>query len=204
MITIQLFRRFALIVLVLAVGLFVPRATQAQGALGNDAVQSAEVVVSAASALTPWDSTPSPDAKMIYFTAAGGKSGPGVFSVAATGGAVKVLAVGAPLIMPLGIAVSSDGKTLYVADQGLLLDRPASDQLYFVDVASWAVRASVKVGRAAHGVVASEDGTRVFVTNVNDATVSVVDPIARAVVGTVTVGAKPNGISHWHGDGGMP
>jgi len=116
MITIQLFRRFALIVLVLAVGLFVPRATQAQGALGNDAVQSAEVVVSAASALTPWDSTPSPDAKMIYFTAAGGKSGPGVFSVAATGGAVKVLAVGAPLIMPLGIAVSSDGKTLYVAD----------------------------------------------------------------------------------------
>lgn len=105
---------------------------------------------------------------------------------------------------PVQVYPSPDGKTLYVADQGLLLDRPASDQLYFVDVASWAVRASVKVGRAAHGVVASEDGTRVFVTNVNDATVSVVDPIARAVVGTVTVGAKPNGISHWHGDGGMP
>lgn len=65
---------------------------------------------------TPWDATPDPQGKVFYFTA-NGPQGSGVFSVATTGSAnVKAIAVGSPFVMPLGIAVSTDGKRLYVAD----------------------------------------------------------------------------------------
>ncbi len=151
MMTIQLLRRFVLVALVLAVGLFVPGLAQAQGPLGNDAVKGAEVVVAAGSFLTPWDSTPSPDAKMIYFTATNAKGGTGVFSVAATGGDVKTLAVGAPFIMPLGIAISSDGKTLYVADP--MSAGPSGNVIYTLPVEGGTPKAlDVTRGTMPHGL----------------------------------------------------
>lgn len=93
---------------------------------------------------------------------------------------------------------------LYVCDQGLLLDRPASNKLFEIDAESATVTATIEVGRGAHGVVASDDGLTAFVTNVADNTVSVVDTTARRAVATIAVGEAPNGISHWHVSGGMP
>jgi YVTN family beta-propeller protein len=99
---------------------------------------------------------------------------------------------------------SPDGTRLYVADQGVLLDRPASNKLYVIDVEAAAVTDSVDVGQGAHGVVVEAGGARAFVTNLVDGTVSVVDTGSLTVTDTIEVGAAPNGISCWHGDAGMP
>jgi DNA-binding beta-propeller fold protein YncE len=64
----------------------------------------------------PWDAVPSPDGSVIYYTAASADGLPGVFSVSATGGEPSVLASQPSLVMPLGLAVSTDGQTLYVSD----------------------------------------------------------------------------------------
>src|SRR5262249_38195087 len=49
---------------------------------------------------------------------ANGTSGPGVYKVASSGGAVTTVASGAPLSAPWGLSISTDGQTLYVADLG--------------------------------------------------------------------------------------
>ena len=102
------------------------------------------------------------------------------------------------------IKSSPDGATMYVCDQGLLLDRPASNRLYEIDVASATIAATITVGMGAHGVVVSDDGSRAYVTNIADRSVSVVDTLGRRVVTTIGVGDRPNGIAHWHVSGGMP
>ena len=105
---------------------------------------------------------------------------------------------------PVQLYPTPDGETLYVCDQGLLLGRPASNRLYEVDVASATVVATIIVGEGAHGVVVSDDGLTAYVSNIAAGSVSIVDTRARAVLATVTVGARPNGIAHWHVSGGMP
>jgi DNA-binding beta-propeller fold protein YncE len=81
------------------------------------------------------DAAPSPDGAKIYFVAVDPQNGPGVFSTdSAAGSTPAVLASGGAFGAPLGIAVSSDGSTLYVADpagftsadQGVLYRLPAA------------------------------------------------------------------------------
>jgi YVTN family beta-propeller protein len=105
---------------------------------------------------------------------------------------------------PVQLYPAPDGLTLYICDQGLLLDRPASNRLYEVDVQSAAVTATIFVGDGAHGVVVSEDGLTAYVTNIAAHSVSIVDTATRTVISTVQVGERPNGIAHWHVSGGMP
>lgn len=67
----------------------------------------------------PLDATPSPDGTRVFYTAvslAAGDPEPGVFGVAAAGGEVQTLALGAPLVAPASISISLDGGTLFVAD----------------------------------------------------------------------------------------
>src|SRR5262245_1716538 len=64
---------------------------------------------------SPFDATPSPDGKTVYFTALREESGervPGVFKVPAGGGDIEVLASGDTLASPIGITISLDGATL--------------------------------------------------------------------------------------------
>ncbi len=105
---------------------------------------------------------------------------------------------------PVQLYPTPDGETLYVCDQGLLLDRPASNRLYEMDVASATVVATIVVGDGAHGVVVSEDGLTAYVSNIAAQSVSIVDTASRTVLATVAVGERPNGIAHWHVSGGMP
>lgn len=64
----------------------------------------------------PLDATPDPDGETIYFTAADPNTGAGVYRVAFSGGKSKALSVGEPFAAPFGIAISTDGETLFVAD----------------------------------------------------------------------------------------
>ncbi len=64
---------------------------------------------------SPLDSTPDPTGQTIYFTAENAK-GKGVFQVAAAGGAVSEVALGAPFVAPTGIGMAPDGQHIFVAD----------------------------------------------------------------------------------------
>ena len=118
-------------------------------------------------------------------------------------GALTRIALPAGAQGPVQLYPTPDGR-LFVCDQGLLLDRPASNKLFEIDARSATVTATIEVGRGAHGVVLSEDGQMAFVTNTADDTVSMVDLAARRSVATIPVGNAPNGIAHWHVTGGMP
>jgi DNA-binding beta-propeller fold protein YncE len=63
---------------------------------------------------TALDASPDPAGKVIYYTT-GGKT-PGIFSVPAGGGAQHKILSGGLLRRPEGLAVSNDGKRLFVAD----------------------------------------------------------------------------------------
>lgn len=78
--------------------------------------------------MRPFDAVPDPDAQTFYFTAMNAK-GMGVFKVNASGGAASEVSVGAPFLAPFGIAISSDGKTLFVADHGAGGDPMAPDTM---------------------------------------------------------------------------
>lgn len=103
---------------------------------------------------------------------------------------------------PAQVYPTANGATVLVADQGLLEGRPASDRLYFLDVATLSVNGSVEVGRGAHGVVVS--GGRAYVTAAADGTVSMIDLATREVLATTPVGDKPNGVSAWSPGVGTP
>jgi len=65
---------------------------------------------------SPFDATPDPKGENIYFTALTAEGVPAIYTGSANGGAVRVLHEGAPLSSPFSIAISEDGKTLFVAD----------------------------------------------------------------------------------------
>ncbi len=85
------------------------------GPLGNGMVGT---ISPAAMVSTPLDATPDPEGTTIYFTAVSPTDGPGVFSVPASGGTVTTVFAGDPFVSPFGIAITGDGKTLYIADSG--------------------------------------------------------------------------------------
>lgn len=69
------------------------------------------------SCVGPTDAVPTADGTTIYFTAFTVDGEPGIFRVPAGGGNIVTVFSGAPLEYPVGIAISPDNNTLYVADQ---------------------------------------------------------------------------------------
>lgn len=105
---------------------------------------------------------------------------------------------------PIQLYPTPDSKKLLVCDQGLLLNRPASNSVFVIDIEQATVTNTIKVGNAAHGIVISKSGKTAYATNTNDGTVSVIDVTTEQVITTVPVGITPNGISFWSETGGMP
>jgi len=88
---------------------------------------------------------------------------------------------------PLNLALSPDGRELYVACE-------ASDTVIVVDVAGRQKIAEIAVGGQPADVTFSADGGRAYVTNRLDDSLSVIDARTRQVVRTIPVGDEPHGV----------
>jgi YVTN family beta-propeller protein len=87
----------------------------------------------------------------------------------------------------LAFVPGGPGSLLWVANTG-------TQEVWVIDPATKKPVQRIPVGQGAHGVVVSADG-KVYVTNTNDATVSVIDSAAMTVRTTIGVGVNPNGLS---------
>src|SRR5271166_1535775 len=90
-------------------------------------------------------------------------------------------------LSPIEMALSPDGRTLYVVCE-------ASDELRAVDLQSSRVVSVVSLGRVPRGIVLSRDGRQIFVTNAWSDTVSVIDGTTLKLVSTLPTGFEPTGI----------
>lgn len=91
-----------------------------------------------------------------------------------------------------------DSRFVYLADQGYYFEQPISEWVYKIDVSTRKVIKEIKVGRAPHGVVVSEDGKYVYITNLLGGDISVIDTVNDNEVNRIKVGKEPNGISIWY------
>ncbi len=90
---------------------------------------------------------------------------------------------------PDGMAVSPDGKTLFIA----LNDR---DEVVEADVASLSVKRRAKVPGGPFGLALDTAGKRLFVACRNQDTVSVIDTAGLKVVASISVGIRPTDIAY--------
>ncbi|MBI1815106.1 MAG: beta-propeller fold lactonase family protein [Deltaproteobacteria bacterium] len=94
--------------------------------------------------------------------------------------------------LPSGVvAASPDGARLYVSTH-----HPFADALSFVDPTSFAIGSKIDFGVALpQGVAVSANSARVYVTDAPVGFVSIIDPSAGSVIGSVGVGIYPRGIA---------
>jgi YVTN family beta-propeller protein len=86
----------------------------------------------------------------------------------------------------LGVAVSPDGGTVYVTDEG-------SNTVSVIAAATNTVTATIPVGVGAHpiGVAVSPNGSTVYVANEGSNTVSVIAAATNTVTATIATGGQP-------------
>ncbi|AST91714.1 MAG: YncE family protein [Bacillus sp. (in: firmicutes)] len=94
---------------------------------------------------------------------------------------------------PAQVYLDSNNEFAYVANQGT--EKNPSNSITVVDIIAKKETATIETGKGSHGVVTSPDNKRVYVTNMFDHTVSVVDTEQNKVIETIEVGETPNGIS---------
>jgi YVTN family beta-propeller protein len=90
-------------------------------------------------------------------------------------------------VTPVGIIMSSDGKTAYVA-----LGHAA--HVGVVDVPTRKVLAYILVGKRAWGVALSRDSSKLYVANGLSDDITVVDTAARRATTSVPAGRTPWGV----------
>lgn len=147
------------------------------------------VVGSIPTAASPHGLRMSPDGREIYVAATKGNA-VSVIDVA-TSKAVARIPVGKA---PVQVGFTPDGNFIYVANQGT--EREPDNTVSVIDTRRNEVVKSLTTDRGAHGVVVSDDGSRVFITNTFAGTVSIIDTATQRVIDPVTVGAGPGGITY--------
>lgn len=103
-----------------------------------------------------------------------------------TGIAAKL--INADYLSPINLAVSADGKRLYVVAQ-------EGKALLIVDPFKNKVLERITVGNQPHSVVLGRDGGKAYVSNEWSDNISVIDLAARKVVDTLPAGNGPAGLS---------
>jgi len=142
-----------------------------------------------------------PDGKYVFATLYDTKE---VIRYETSTGIISRFALPASSVGPIQLYPNPQGTLLFICDQGLLLSRPSSDKLFVMKIATGEIISTVVTGDGAHGVVVSNDGTRVYVTNKLNNSVSVVNGSDYSLVCEIPVGAGPNGITYWTAHGGQP
>lgn len=90
--------------------------------------------------------------------------------------------------MPHNGVFNRDGSELWIAQE----DEEQSQVLVY-NTGNWRLEHTIKVGKGLSEVTFSADGSKVFAANTADATVSLIDPNTKTVLGTVPVGKDPVG-----------
>lgn len=120
-----------------------------------------------------------------FFTA---EANPGIIAFdSPTAGLGSAIEVG--LNAPVDVRYSPDGSTIWVTEPGT---GNAPGVVFPVDVRSQTVGHPITVGHGPAGTAMSPDGHLLVVTNGIDRSVTVVNLVTRAVIGTVPVGAGPD------------
>ncbi len=91
-----------------------------------------------------------------------------------------------------------DSRFVYLADQGYYFGQPVGERVYKIDLLDKKVVKEIKTGLAPHGVIVSEDGQYVYITNLLGEDVSVIETKSDTLVNKIKVGREPNGISLWY------
>lgn len=94
---------------------------------------------------------------------------------------------------PAQVYLQEDSRYAFVANQGSE-DAP-SNSISKIDIWTKEVVATIETGKGAHGVVTSPDNQFVYVTNMFENTVSVIENAQNKVIETISVDKVPNGIS---------
>jgi DNA-binding beta-propeller fold protein YncE len=117
----------------------------------------------------PLDATLSPEGKTAYFIALT-PEGAGIFRSGAPGdGPVRVLASGPPLTAPFGLDVTSDGKTLVIADAGAQVGEDGEDRGQLLTLAVEGGAPSILPGTSGYApravvVMSGSDGDQIYFT----------------------------------------
>jgi YVTN family beta-propeller protein len=101
--------------------------------------------------------------------------------------AFKVAGMRTADITPVGMLMSADGKTVWVA-----LGR--ANHVAEVDVATRTVRGLALVGKRAWGLALNPDGTRLYVANGLSDDMTIIETSTRRALKTVPVGREPHSI----------
>lgn len=94
-------------------------------------------------------------------------------------------------IHPVGVAVSPDGRQVYVAGCKLSC---IDGSLLILDATTAAVVSQVALGSAPAGIALAPDGSRAYIPNTRDATVAFIDLATKSAT-TIRVGPQPTGIA---------
>jgi YVTN family beta-propeller protein len=89
---------------------------------------------------------------------------------------------------PGGLAISADGKRLYVANN-------LGESMAIIDTATGTVSSTTPVGHNPYTVALSKDGAKAYVSNWGGNTVSVLNATSGAALGTITVGTHPSALA---------
>ncbi len=98
---------------------------------------------------------------------------------------------------PVQLYPTADSRFVFVADQGYYFDQPTSNLVYKIDIREMKVVQTIPAGSAPHGIVVSQDGELVYVTNLLSDDVSVINVQSGQEEKRIKVGDMPNGISIW-------
>ncbi|MBT2727403.1 YncE family protein [Bacillus sp. ISL-75] len=94
---------------------------------------------------------------------------------------------------PAQVYIEPDNQFAFVANQGT--EDVPSHSLTKIDLKSKQVVATIETGKGSHGVVTSPDSKFIYITNMFEDTVTVIDNSQNKVLKTIKVGKTPNGIS---------
>jgi len=119
--------------------------------------------------------TISPDGSLAFVSCADG-----VYVITTSSGSVRK--VPERVRNPHGVAVTPDGTHVYITDS-------VQDKIVVVNASSLRTMARIRVGKTPWNTAFDAQGSRAYVTNANDNTVSVIDTALRKVTTTIPLGA---------------